>query len=726
MIACSRPVVPAAAIGLLLLALGSGARGAQPADPAVLSLECLDADAALLRVHEPIRFRLSINREFVRPENRHEARLWLDVTGPSGRMLRFPAFYHQPHRFVSRPEAGRDREWVYPMGPAEWRARFAPLEPGRHRAVARFIGEDGDVLSPAVELDCAPPHGPGGVRVSDRDPRFLERDDGRPFFPIGHNLAFVARGQYLDTTRLDGVLERMAGNGANCARVWVCCEDWALALEARKSAWARSWDWNPPFDFAPGRGAYADPAPCVVLGGTRTNATLSPTHAVALESATRYELTALVQSEKDGTLEIDRGGRPFGAPARSSKARAWERWNHRFTTGTNEWWLGDLTLRATGPGRVWIRQLSLRSADGGPELLGEADPSRPARGLYDQRDSCLLDWLVERAARHGIRLQLCLLTRDHYMGDLSDPASAAYTQAVDDAKNLLQYAVARWGSSPAILGWEYFNEIDPGKPLDRFHRELGAFLARIDPYHRLRTTSAWGPAPAHWVHPDLDVAELHWYLRPAWGPLWRDEVQAVLDRTALLRQHAPHRPALLAEFGLADDRWGRSPHMERDRDGVHFHNSLWASAFAGLSGTALFWWWETLDAMDACRHYRPLARFVDEIPFLAATLQPVTATTPVRQCRVLAWQAANAADGWIVHPDAAWHRQVVEGRPPPRVDDDRLVLTGLEAGDYEIRWFDPWQGEFAGPPSRAQAADRLEVAIRPFTRDIAFRLRRQP
>ena len=51
----------------------------------------------------------------------------------------------------------------------------------------------------------------------------------------------------------------------------------------------------------------------------------------------------------------------------------------------------------------------------------------------------------------------------------------------------------------------------------------------------------------------------------------------------------------MGEFGLAEDKWGRSPYMERDTEGVHFHIALWALAFSGLSGTAMFWWWEPLD-----------------------------------------------------------------------------------------------------------------------------------
>jgi len=61
---------------------------------------------------------------------------------------------------------------------------------------------------------------------------------------------------------------------------------------------------------------------------------------------------------------------------------------------------------------------------------------------------------VEAAERHDIYLMLCLITRDLYMKDLSDPTSAEYERAIRDAKNLMRYAVARWGYSTHVGAWE--------------------------------------------------------------------------------------------------------------------------------------------------------------------------------------------------------------------------------------------------------------------------------
>jgi len=77
----------------------------------------------------------------------------------------------------------------------------------------------------------------------------------------------------------------------------------------------------------------------------------------------------------------------------------------------------------------------------------------------------------------------------------SDPAARARY------KSRLRYLVARWGYSPSIGAWEFFNEVDnvthgredvvliPHADVVRWHAEMGTYLKAIDPYGHLVTTS---------------------------------------------------------------------------------------------------------------------------------------------------------------------------------------------------------------------------------------------
>ena len=127
-----------------------------------------------------------------------------------------------------------------------------------------------------------------------QDSRYLALSEGVPFFGIGQNLAFIGSGeQYVDLTKAEQIFDRLKENGANFIRVWTCCEDWAMAIEARKSAWGRSWDWHPPIVADPADGARK----CLALTPSKALA-VSPSHPVALRPGTRYRLDCRVRSAR--------------------------------------------------------------------------------------------------------------------------------------------------------------------------------------------------------------------------------------------------------------------------------------------------------------------------------------------------------------------------------------------------------------------------------------------
>jgi hypothetical protein len=375
---------------------------------------------------------------------------------------------------------------------------------------------------------------------------------------------------------------------------------------------------------------------------------------------------------------------------------------------------------------VWLDGLSLREAPDGPELLEEADVNRPTMGVYNLRDSFILDKVIEAAERHGIYLQVCLLsnpTRDLYMARLKDPTSPEYEEAIVYARRIFRYAVARWGYSTAVAVWEFFNEMNPGLPTDRFYAEVGRYIKAIDPYQRPITTSAWHSHPRDWRHPQLDIANEHFYLRPSEKEeTWKDEVASVLARVRFVREHMPSdRPAMLAEFGLATKDWRQSPYMNRDAKLSHFHNSLWASALSGLAGTALFWWWETLDRMNAYEHYRPLAAFLKGIPLNRGDWRDLRASVSDPRVRAVGLQARERVDLWLFNSEASWYRTLVEGAKPNRVRGARVVVEGLVPGTYRVQWWHTYEGRVVGEEQVATADGRLRLRAPDFSTDIACR-----
>jgi hypothetical protein len=305
---------------------------------------------------------------------------------------------------------------------------------------------------------------------------------------------------------------------------------------------------------------------------------------------------------------------------------------------------------------------------------------------------------------------------------LADDQSEQYQLAIDDAKRLLRYVVARYGYSTAVVSWEYFNEQDPGLPLERFYREVGQYLREIDIYGHLRSTSTWHPSPRDWQHPQLDVADTHFYLRPAPDRDYADEVEAVLGNAAQLRQHAVGKPALIGEFGLADAQWRPTREMNESPTVIDFHNALWASALAGTSGTAMFWWWDRLDRRDHYGHYRPLANFVADIPWTTAGLQPARVRTLSSPVRVHGLAGSDRAYLWLFDPEASFESVVIHGKNPERVPDVRFELSGLRDGDYRAQWWDTRTGEVVDHNIATVTGQRLQLTAPAFVRDLAVKI----
>jgi len=681
-----------------------------------ISIEAPRAEAGRYKKLELL---IEVERHYNNPFDPEEVDMVVMLKTPGGEQLTLPAFYCQDYE-RRKLNQGRERmNWYYPVGNGTWKARFAPTQTGLYFATARLKDKSGTIHSQSIQFECVSSSSKGFLRVSGKDPRFMELSDGTPFFAIGQNLAFIGEGQHVTLSGAEEIFGKLNANGANFLRVWTCCNDWAMAIEAKKSAWDRSW--NRGERIVPVPGSENDPfaRKCVKIDNKLL--TVSPFHPVALRPKMRYTLAGRFMAENATGLRVNVGRDNWDIPFDSAGDRKWQGFKREFTAGENEFWLGQITLGPVGSGTVWLDKFSLKETPDSPELLWEADMNRPILGVYNQVDCFMLDELVEAAENNGIYLMLCMLTRDLYMKHLSDDRSAEYETAIQYAKKFMRYAVARWGYSTSVAAWEYFNEIDPSLPTDRFYAEVGDYLESIDIYHHLRATSTWHPSAKDCRHSALDIGQLHRYMRPGTEEEYKDEVAVVIDRAQFLRKHAPNKPALIAEFGLADIKWGLSDYMKQDTEGVNFHTSLWASAFAGASGTAMFWWWELLDQQDAYKHYRPLSAFLADVCF--AGLRQTDAAATGERLRVLGYQGDDCAYIWISDSQATWWNQIAEKRQPAPVADASIEIRGLLPGKYRLEWWDTYEGRTIRTEQVSCTQALLQISVPSFNRDIACKIR---
>ncbi|HEY9171879.1 MAG TPA: hypothetical protein VI136_06310 [Verrucomicrobiae bacterium] len=224
-----------------------------------------------------------------------------------------------------------------------------------------------------------------------------------------------------------------------------------------------------------------------------------------------------------------------------------------------------------------------------------------------------LDYVLQLAEQRGIYLELCLdyhgmfavepdywggnnyWPRNPYNVTNSGPCAvpnAFFTNVTAQTtyQKRLRYLVARYGYSPNLLAWQFFNEIDNVYSLlnathvATWHATMGNWMRTNDPFGHLLTTSFTyaEPHPEIWTLPQMDYVCAHSY-----GPARPANTFSTLAHS--LRQKYG-KPVLIDEYGTSWQGWNRAadPYLRGLRQGV------WGGALGGSVGTAMSWWWENL------------------------------------------------------------------------------------------------------------------------------------
>ena len=217
-------------------------------------------------------------------------------------------------------------------------------------------------------------------------------------------------------------------------------------------------------------------------------------------------------------------------------------------------------------------------------------------GKYDLASARRLDSILTLAARYGIYVMLCMdyhgiarkgmgfFQEDRWIDNPYNAINGGpcllreelFTNAT--AKELFKrkykYIVSRFGHSPNILLWEFFNEADlmAGQPIpmNRWHIEMAEFVHSVDPHRHLVSTSATRSFPEKVVDafqsPAMDLVMYHSYNTIDLGPYVVD----LHDATVAYYQ----KPVILAEFGVEYRGADRTARVDPQHVGLH--NAIWA------------------------------------------------------------------------------------------------------------------------------------------------------
>ncbi|MEO6005700.1 MAG: DUF5060 domain-containing protein [Opitutus sp.] len=299
---------------------------------------------------------------------------------------------------------------------------------------------------------------------------------------------------------------------------------------------------------------------------------------------------------------------------------------------------------------------------------------------YDLAEAWQADYVLQLAEQSGINV---LIAMDHHgMFMSNDPAwggsnnfwtrsspyavenggpcanpNEFFTRA--DAQKLyqkrLRYLIGRYGYSPRLLSWQFFNEIDNSyqpraalvsDDVVAWHRTMGEWLRANDPYQHLISTSLTGASdrPELWTLPELDFTVYHSY----------GEADPALHVAKIADQMAQRyrKPVMIGEIGTSHLNWNiaNDPYLRGFRQG------LWGGVLGGSVGSAMSWWWEGIHDDQVYPFYTVLrdvmaragwsegewkpAAFQPDLPMptalgdAVAEGEPLTASVPLNQLRL--------------------------------------------------------------------------------------------
>jgi hypothetical protein len=245
---------------------------------------------------------------------------------------------------------------------------------------------------------------------------------------------------------------------------------------------------------------------------------------------------------------------------------------------------------------------------------------------------------------------------------------------------------------------EWWNEVNlsaiPDETLMPWIQEMTAYLRARDPNGHLTTNSyAIRYLSPIWEMPEIDIIQRHEYSDQVNSPDRDIAARAASDLQAL-RDSAPTKPVLLGEFGYS----AANDVDVGERSGIHLHNGIWTTTFAGYAGSGMYWWWDVhIEANHLWNHFRNLEEFIAGED-LAAFERSRLWRLPRREAGRRRWQ------GWAWwRQDLVWLRSdgyTVAAEEAPgsrprlrllatRCEGPALTLKNMNEGDYTVQWYDP-------------------------------------
>jgi hypothetical protein len=445
----------------------------------------------------------------------------------------------------------------------------------------------------------------------------------------------------------------------------------------------------------------------------------------------------------------------------NSRYLAYDNGDFFFPIGLNMGWWGG----SAEPVEQYSHWLNLFAANGGNTMrvwmaawsFG-IEWKDTGLGNYDDRlyQAWLLDQLFSLAHAHHVKVILVLMNHgplslhtntewkdNPYNASLGGPLSEPEQFVTDTIarayyQRRLNYIVDRWGYSPDLLAWEWFNEVNltpiTDDALMPWLEEMTAYLDELDVNRHLTTLSfAMRSQSSLWNLPGLDIIQVHEYSSQA-NASEHDLAGRAAQDFQLLASTTPEKPILMGEFGYSAENYGD----DIETTGIHLHNGIWATTFGGYAGSGMYWWWDVyVEKYNLWKHFNGLATFMEGVnlarykPF--SPLEIIAPGAKTGQVNGLGLQGEDTlvwlrSDDYTVQASVAARGQNANSKSylAPLLENLTLTLKDMQDGSYIVEWFDPQSAKWLEVQTGASQNHELAIPIPPFRDDLAARISRNP
>ncbi len=355
-------------------------------------------------------------------------------------------------------------------------------------------------------------------------------------------------------------------------------------------------------------------------------------------------------------------------------------------------------------------------------------------GKYNQEKCGRIDSLLGILESDHIKLMFCIWPHDLFsktvwerrwninplnkIVSVTDVYSDSLAWKYQERK--YRYLIARFGYSRSLGIWELINEMNgtDGWAAGR-HREAYDWVAKAhqyfsenDPYHHPLTASFSGGynefrSP---LYERTDVPNIHLYEAQEWPLKYPDDtLRSCLYNYAWAAQrfwNEFNKPAIFGEAGA--DLTYYKPANIKYHDA--YHNALWATLTNGLAGTPVWWDFTFLSERD-WNNLEYLSVFVKDINFANLVYHP--AEIKGEGIDAYGMFTLNGAFGWAC------------SYADPDISNKKLEIS-IPSGNYKVRWFDTWTGQYISEENIASINGKMTVSIPKLQterKDIAFKIK---